>query len=64
MEKQYERIRVLGSGAYGKVWLVRDKSTGLEWVNKEIKVMNKRELEEALAEAKILSRLNHRNIVQ
>ena len=33
MEK-YERIRVLGSGSFGKAWLVRNKSTRQQLVMK------------------------------
>lgn len=63
MEK-YEQIRILGSGTYGRAWQVKLKKTGEQFVMKEIKVENKRELEEAKTEAKLLSQFSHKNIIR
>eukprot|EP00049_Salpingoeca_infusionum_P018416 m.357147 g.357147 ORF g.357147 m.357147 type:complete len:457 (+) comp17726_c0_seq1:491-1861(+) len=61
MEK-YTRLKLLGKGTFGKAWKVRDAS-GLECVAKQIKCENKQDLEDALAEAHVLSKLNHTHIV-
>ena len=55
---KYERIRLLGSGTYGKAWLVRNRVSRKLFVIKEIKVAKKKELEEALTEAELLSKLD------
>eukprot|EP00047_Mylnosiga_fluctuans_P017066 m.58485 g.58485 ORF g.58485 m.58485 type:complete len:467 (+) comp6905_c0_seq1:109-1509(+) len=64
MVDKYERVRVLGSGTYGKAWLVKMKKTGEQFVMKEIKVANKRELDEAKTEAELLSKFAHPNIIK
>ncbi len=62
--ERYERLKILGKGTFGKAWLVKDRESGIEYVAKEIKVENKQDLDDALAEANVLSRLNHVNIVK
>ena len=60
----YERIRMLGQGSYGKAWLVQDRSTDARLVIKEIRVNHQKEMDEALAEAEVLSKLDHINIIK
>jgi serine/threonine protein kinase len=62
--ENYERLRMLGKGSYGKAWLVAELKTKEQFVIKEIRVQNQREMEEALAEAAVLSKLNHINIIK
>eukprot|EP00056_Hartaetosiga_gracilis_P012918 m.208582 g.208582 ORF g.208582 m.208582 type:complete len:486 (-) comp13767_c0_seq2:355-1812(-) len=62
MEK-YIRVKLLGKGTFGKAWKVRDSSSGTEYVAKQIKCENKQDLEDALAEANVLSKVQHINIV-
>lgn len=62
--EHYEKTRVLGSGTYGKAWLVRDRRTGQLCVMKEIRVQNKQERDDAIAEAKVHSTLDHPNIIK
>eukprot|EP00049_Salpingoeca_infusionum_P010713 m.185186 g.185186 ORF g.185186 m.185186 type:complete len:74 (-) comp14725_c3_seq2:2704-2925(-) len=61
---KYEKVRVLGSGAFGRAWLVRHKATQDLYVMKEMKSSNKLELEEALQEAKIHASLRHPYIIR
>lgn len=60
---KYSRVKLLGKGSFGKCWLVNERSNGHPWVAKEIKVENRRDLEDALAEAQLLSTLQHEYIV-
>eukprot|EP00052_Salpingoeca_macrocollata_P024680 m.221797 g.221797 ORF g.221797 m.221797 type:complete len:786 (+) comp22295_c0_seq1:153-2510(+) len=63
MEK-YERIKVLGKGTFGRAWLVRHLQSSELLVAKEIKCENRSDLEDALAEAKIMAQVDHANIVK
>ena len=50
-------------GSFGKAWKVRHDSTGDIRVAKEIKCASQQDLDDALGEAKVLSKLNHPFIV-
>ncbi|XP_077981565.1 serine/threonine-protein kinase Nek8-like [Glandiceps talaboti] len=65
MEK-YEKIRVVGRGAYGTVHLCRVKSDNRLVIIKQIPVeqMNKDERQAAINEVKVLSMLDHPNIIE
>ena len=60
----YERLRLLGKGTYGKAWLVQERASKAPFVMKEIRVQNQKEMDEALAEAEVLSRVDHVNIIK
>ncbi|XP_077499008.1 nimA-like kinase isoform X2 [Amblyomma americanum] len=62
---QYERLEIVGRGAYGVVTLCYKKSTGRKVVIKHIPVqqMSMEEKEGSLTEAKVLAMLHHPNIV-
>ncbi|EGV66678.1 Pkinase-domain-containing protein [Yamadazyma tenuis ATCC 10573] len=68
----FEPIMVLGKGTYGKVLLVRQKTTGKLFAQKQLKKIsllmnnevNEVNLERTLNEKKILERVNHPNIVK
>eukprot|EP01004_Peranema_trichophorum_P003355 NODE_234_length_3182_cov_43.854855_g204_i0.p1 GENE.NODE_234_length_3182_cov_43.854855_g204_i0~~NODE_234_length_3182_cov_43.854855_g204_i0.p1 ORF type:complete len:944 (+),score=277.10 NODE_234_length_3182_cov_43.854855_g204_i0:48-2879(+) len=62
----FERIKVIGKGAFGSAILVRCKSDGKKYVAKEIELsrMKREEREEAQHEIKVLSKLNHPNIIR
>lgn len=69
----FEPIMVLGKGTYGKVLLVKQKSTGKLYAQKQLKKVsllmnddqiNEVNLERTLNEKKILERVNHPNIVK
>jgi serine/threonine protein kinase len=64
MVDKYERVRILGSGTYGRAWLVKEKKSQQQFVMKEIKVSNKRELDEAKTEAELLSKFDHPHIIK
>ena len=57
---------MLGSGSYGRAFLVQKKMTGEELVIKQINLadLSPEEQESALKEAKILEMLEHQSIVQ
>jgi serine/threonine protein kinase len=60
----FTQTQLLGKGTYGKAWLARDKTTQQLYVVKDIKVQNQQELDEALAEADVLSKIQHINITR
>lgn len=63
--ESYMRERQIGEGSFGTVYLVRYKKTSVHYVVKEINIskMTKTEKDEALREARVLSKLQHPNII-
>eukprot|EP01137_Pigoraptor_chileana_P004636 Opistho-2@46545 len=63
---RYENATKLGSGAFGVVYIVRDKEDRTEYVMKKIQVgaLKPDETFDALREAKLLYQLSHPNIVR
>ncbi|XP_077986542.1 uncharacterized protein LOC144440940 [Glandiceps talaboti] len=61
----YEKLRVVGKGSYGEVWLVKHCKDRKQYVLKKMELVNasKRERKAAELEAKLLSKLKHPNIV-
>ena len=55
----YEEVKQLGKGAFGTVFLVRERSTRRPWVMKRValKGMQPRERQSAFQEARLLQRL-------
>ncbi|XP_070562711.1 serine/threonine-protein kinase Nek8-like [Ptychodera flava] len=64
--ENYDKIRVVGRGAYGTVHLCRKKSDNKLVIIKQIPVeqMNKDERQAAINEVKVLSMLDHPNIIE
>lgn len=64
--ENYEKIRVVGRGAYGTVHLCKRLSDKKNVIIKQIPVeqMTKEERQSALNEVKVLSMLNHPNIIE
>lgn len=64
MEK-YEKIKSIGRGAYGTVYLCRRISDGSLFIIKQIPVedLSKEERQAAMTEVKVLSMLKHPNII-
>ena len=62
----YSKVRLLGTGTFGKAFLVEGEKTGDLYVAKEIDIsqMNEEEKKEVFKEAKIMEGLNHPNIVK
>eukprot|EP00043_Microstomoeca_roanoka_P007126 m.68886 g.68886 ORF g.68886 m.68886 type:complete len:561 (-) comp13705_c0_seq1:186-1868(-) len=60
---QYVRVKLLGKGTFGKAWKVRNSVDNNEYVAKQIKCESKQDLQDALSEAEVLSKLNHTHIV-
>lgn len=63
--ERYTIIHELGSGSYGKVYLAKQKSSGLQVAIKEIhtEMLQPDQKEKALKEVQLLSSLKHPNIV-
>lgn len=63
--QNYESIRILGEGSFGKVYLMRHKATRKLVCTKVIKIKNvpKKEREACRMEIKLLQKLQHPNIV-
>lgn len=66
MDEKYQRVRVLGKGAFGKAYLVKNTERDELCVVKQIETltMGKKEKEEAVKEAMLLKRMDHNNIVR
>ncbi len=62
--EELERICLIGKGTFGKAWLMRHSATKKEIVAKEIKVSSKSDLDDALREAEVLSRLDCEHIIK
>ena len=65
MEK-YKKIKSIGEGSFGKAFLVQNVTDSKMYVMKQISItqMSKKERDEALNEIKVLSALNHPNIIR
>lgn len=63
--KRYEKLKQIGKGSYGKVYLMRDKQAGELVVVKTIPIKNKDTKSKAIAEkeARVLAMLQHPNII-
>jgi NIMA (never in mitosis gene a)-related kinase 1/4/5 len=59
-------VRLLGSGSYGRAFLVKEVATGEEWAIKQVDLadLSPQEQTDAMREAKILELLRHPNIVR
>ncbi|XP_065051523.1 serine/threonine-protein kinase 10-like isoform X1 [Rhopilema esculentum] len=66
LQTRYTKIRNLGSGSFGDVWLVRSNFSFRNYVVKEMNKKCNDEEERAMAvnEANILAQLKHKNIVR
>ena len=63
--KDFEVIKVLGKGAFGRVDLVKRKEDGKIYAMKCVKIsqLNTKEQENALNEVRVLASINHPNII-
>ena len=62
----FEVVKTIGKGGFSRVLQVRKKDTGMLYAMKVISkafVMQREKLDQALAERRILSRLNHPFII-
>ena len=55
--QDYEKLRILGAGGFGKVYLVKNKKTGLKCAAKE-----QDRCEMSKREAKVLNKLQHPDV--
>ena len=61
----YERIKVVGRGAFGTVYLCRRRTDNREVIIKQIPVeqLNKLDRQATINEVKVLAMLHHPNII-
>ena len=61
----YEKIRIVGRGTFGTVWLVRHNATGKQYIRKEVSLANlpRHEQKATMQEVDVLKRLKHPHIV-
>jgi len=66
MDEKYQRIKVLGKGSFGKAYLVRNTEANEQCVVKQMEtsMMDPKERNEAVKEAMLLKRMDHKNIVR
>eukprot|EP00668_Euglena_longa_P032383 GGOE01041699.1.p1 GENE.GGOE01041699.1~~GGOE01041699.1.p1 ORF type:complete len:318 (-),score=92.27 GGOE01041699.1:282-1235(-) len=66
MELKFETLRSIGKGAFGTVLLLKDRTTGKEWIAKSIDTSQLTENQQDLAmnEARVLAKLQHPHIIQ
>ena len=66
MGEKYRKIELIGSGTFGRVWLVLADKTNRKYAIKEIQVsgMTSRDKEQALTEVSALGRCKHVNIIR
>lgn len=60
----YVDVRKLGSGGFGEVRLCKRKTDGTLWASKQLVVLDPDSVNRFLREVRILSRLNHPNIIK
>ena len=66
MAGRYDRLRIVGSGTFGRAWLVRRPDTDKKYVMKEMKVsgMSEKDRKQSLVEVEALARCKHVNVVR
>ncbi len=66
MAGKFTKIELLGSGTFGRAWLVKNISTGKKYVNKEVTVtgLGEKAKEQSLTEVAALARCKHLNIIR
>jgi NIMA (never in mitosis gene a)-related kinase len=66
MGDKYKKVELIGSGTFGRVWLVWAEKTHRKYAIKEIQVsgMSSRDKDQALTEVSALGRCKHVNIIR
>ena len=66
MAGKYERLDLIGSGTFGRAWLVRRVTSGRRYVLKEVKVsgLTERERGQTATEVQALARCRHVNVIR
>uniref|UniRef100_A0A8K9XSD5 non-specific serine/threonine protein kinase n=1 Tax=Oncorhynchus mykiss TaxID=8022 RepID=A0A8K9XSD5_ONCMY len=62
----YEKVRKIGEGSFGKAILVKSRDDGKQYVIKEIGIsrMSSKERQESRKEVAVLANMSHPNIIQ
>ena len=66
MEDRYERLKLIGAGTFGQVWLVRQYGTSKNYVVKEVRTdgLKEKELAQVMTEVETLDRCRHSNVIR
>lgn len=66
LPSDFEKVKFIGKGTYGSVWLVKRKSTGKIYALKEVDMKAKKQVEreESVNEIRILASIQHPNIIR
>lgn len=64
MATKYDKVKVIGRGTFGQVWLAEDRRTRRQVVIKQIQVSHGDDTDQYLNEVRILSRLHHVNVIR
>ena len=65
---RYKKLRVLGEGGFGTVWLLREKETNEEWAGKFLRVTDdprRKDMmtrDDVLNECRVLERMRHQHL--
>lgn len=66
LSSDFDKVKFVGKGTYGSVWLVKRKSTGKIYALKEVDMKDKKQVEreESVNEIRILASIHHPNIIR
>ena len=66
MAGRFTKLELLGSGTFGRAWLVKNNSTGKNYVCKEVTVsgMTEKAKEQSLTEVAALAKCKHLNVIR
>ena len=64
--ESYTKVRIIGTGSFGTVWLIQSREKRRNYVLKEIplSIVEERQRNFVLNEVKVLSQLRHMNIIR
>ena len=66
MAGRFTKLELLGSGTFGRAWLVKNNATGKNYVCKEVTVsgMTEKAKEQSLTEVAALAKCKHLNVIR
>ncbi len=64
IEESYQKLKLLGKGSFGKVWLVQNKILGKQFAMKVIDKSPYFDVNQIINEINILKKLDHPNILK
>ena len=66
MAGRFTKLELLGSGTFGRAWLVKNNATGKKYVCKEVTVsgMTEKAKDQSLTEVAALAKCKHLNVIR